>query len=130
MVTHILIFFAAMFSAVMSLTKTKIAWQTSIFHGMKPSPSFWCDEISTVGFLPFTKYKPNCWHISQSLMYICFLSAIFLYEPFFVGQLFLFYVKETRVCIDYNFISLSIVLISTFNLFYKDIFIKKNKPKL
>lgn len=72
----ILIFLAAMFNAVMDKTKDTIQYESSIFYKLGWNPKFWNDEAWKGKYLPLTEYKANAWHISKSLMLICFLILI------------------------------------------------------
>jgi len=101
MISLILIFFAAMFNAVMDKTKDTIQYNSSQFRGL--NPLFWNDEAWSGKFVPFTKYKLNAWHISKSLMLFCLLATPFFYKPIFGGW-------------DYILFGLEWVFI--FNLFY------------
>jgi len=72
--SSILIFFAAIFNAIMDKTKDTIQFKSSIFKNK--SSKFWNDEAWKGKFLPLTKYKANAWHISKSLMLLCLFIAI------------------------------------------------------
>jgi len=52
MISLILIFFAAMFNAVMDKTKDTIQYNSSQFRGL--NPLFWNDEAWSGKFVPFT----------------------------------------------------------------------------
>lgn len=52
-------------------------YETSIFSRL--NPKWWNPNESWkhVKFLPFTRYRPDAWHISNSLMILCFCIAAF-----------------------------------------------------
>ena len=60
-----------MFSAIMDRTAEPVAFNKSIFKNK--DPKWWVRSVSWeyVKFLPLTKYRPDAWHIAQSLMYLC-----------------------------------------------------------
>ena len=107
MFSFILIFFAAMFNAVMDKTKDTIQFDSSIFH--KKNPLFWNDQAWAGEFVPLTEYKANAWHISKSLMLFCLIGLIFH--------------KSVFGWFDYIFLGVEWIII--FKLFYNKIFNKK-----
>jgi hypothetical protein len=78
-------------------------------------PRFWNPEVSwkEANYLRFTNYKIDAWHISNSLIIICFACALSLDRPHigFVWELII-----SGIC--YNF---------SFNIFYNKILLTK-KP--
>jgi hypothetical protein len=81
----ILVIFAALFNAIMDRVETTISFNDSVFN--KLNPLWWCKAQSAdvVKKIPFTAYKPDCWHLSKSAM-ICLLLAIpFFYKPIIGG---------------------------------------------
>lgn len=102
---------AAMFNALMDSVEYETAFEKSIFH--KLNPKWWCKSISWeyVKFLPFTKYRPDAWHLSKSAMVVCIVLAIVTYVP----------ISENKLI---AFIALGILWNLSFNLFYNHIFRK------
>ena len=67
---------AALFKAVADTLQHH--YDTSVFKNK--DVKWWNPTISWkyVKFLPYTKYRPDAWHLSNSLMIICFvLTAVF-----------------------------------------------------
>lgn len=73
MITVILILLAAICKAVADTLQHH--FDTSVFK--KLSPKFWNPVISCnhAPFLPFTKYRLDGWHLANSGMIICFITA-------------------------------------------------------
>lgn len=98
---------AAFFNAVSDTLSHH--FYTSIFS--KKNPKWWDPNISWnyVKFLPFTKYRPDAWHLSKSAMIFCICAAAVspgIFHP----------------VIDYAL--LGIVWILVFNLFYDKILVR------
>lgn len=73
-----LIFFAALFKATMDRVETEIHFNDSVFY--KWNAKFWSkvESANINGFLPFTSYRFDAWHICQTFWLGCF----FLYALF------------------------------------------------
>jgi len=73
MITTILIILAAIFKAIADTLQHH--FDTSVFK--KLNPKWWNPVVSCdyVGFLPLTKYRPDAWHLANSGMIICFITA-------------------------------------------------------
>lgn len=73
---------AGFFMAVMDRTAEPVAFNNSIFS--KKNPKWWVRSVSWeyVKFLPFTKYRPDAWHISKSCMIVSFSLMCALHAPF------------------------------------------------
>jgi hypothetical protein len=56
-------------------------FDTSIFKWK--DPRFWNPAVSWkyVGFIKFSKYRPDAWHLANSGQIICFCLAIVLHKP-------------------------------------------------
>lgn len=80
----------------------------SVFQ--KKDPKFWNPEVSwkEVGYLPFTKFKADAWHLVKSLMIILIALAI-CFKPYWV---------KTGMDIIMYLILLGVVWNGTFSLFY------------
>jgi len=80
--SYILICLAAICNAFMDKIENSIQFNNSIFRNL--NPEFWCKTISahSTKFIPFTKYRPDAWHLSKSLMVILFCTAIVTYHSF------------------------------------------------
>ena len=76
-------------------------------------PRFWNPEVSwkEAKVLRFTKYKWDAWHISNSLMIICFIVAAVIHSP-----LFAWYIEIPIGGVIFNIF---------FNVFYNKILLKK-----
>ena len=74
---------SAMFNALMDSVEYEGIFNRSIFS--KYNPKWWCKSISWeyVKFLPFTKYRPDAWHLAKSSMVVFVSLAIVLYKPHF-----------------------------------------------
>ena len=99
---------AAMFNALMDSVEYETAFEKSIFY--KLNPKWWCKSISWeyVKFLPFTKYRPDAWHLAKSAMVVCIVLAIVFAAP--VSHKLLL------------FVLFGILWNISFNLFYNYIF--------
>lgn len=75
---YILVFFAAIFNAAMDRLENLPAFNKSIFNHL--DPKFWCKEVSWqfTNFIPYTKYRPDAWHICKSAMIVLLIAAIVL----------------------------------------------------
>lgn len=75
--TILFISLAAIFKAVAD--KLKDHYTVSVFKWK--DPRFWNPDISYryIGFIRFTKYRPDAWHLSNSCMIICFCLAAVLH---------------------------------------------------
>ncbi len=73
MITAILILLAAICKAVADTLYHH--YDTSVFASL--NPKFWNPVVSCnyVKFLPLTKYRPDAWHLANSGMIICFITA-------------------------------------------------------
>jgi hypothetical protein len=74
MIAAILIILAAFFKAVADVLM--FHFETSVFKWK--DPRWWNPNISWkyVGFIKFTKYRPDAHHLANSLMIVCFITAI------------------------------------------------------
>lgn len=72
-ITIILILLAGFFKAVADTLQHHFS--TSIFK--HKDPRFWDPKISWqhIGFIRFTKYRPDAWHLANSLMIFCLVGA-------------------------------------------------------
>jgi hypothetical protein len=82
MITALTILFislAAVFKAISDTLKDHFS--VSVFKWK--DPRFWNPEISYkyVGFIRFTRYRPDAWHLSNSGMIICFCLAAVIHQP-------------------------------------------------
>lgn len=75
----VLIGLAAFFKAVADTLDDH--YDTSVFR--KFPWQVWDANRSTQGFLPFTKYKFDPWHVCNSLLIVCFMIIPFFYKPHF-----------------------------------------------
>jgi hypothetical protein len=111
MITALLISLAAIFKAVADTLYHH--YDTSVFARLNPK---WCNPVVScdyVGFLPFTKYRPDAWHLANSGMIICFIAAASINDSIFSFWI----INLTMLGIIYNLI---------FELFYGKIFRKWN----
>jgi hypothetical protein len=111
MITALLIVLAAIFKALADTLQHH--FDTSVFS--KLNQKFWNPVVSCnyVRFLPFTKYRPDAWHLANSGMIICFIAAASISDSIFSFWLI-------------NFVMLGIIFNLIFELFYGKIFIKWN----
>jgi len=110
--TYIFIALAAICNALMDKVETTISFKDSRFKNKKVA--FWCKPISAhnVKFIPFTKYRPDAWHLAKSTMIVLWCLAIVFYHSFIP-------------VID--FVVMGIVYNLVFNIFYNHIFKTKTK---
>lgn len=97
-----LLLLSAIFKAVSDTLQHH--YSTSIFKNL--NPGWWNPAVSwqKVKLIPFTSYRPDAWHLSNSFMIVCFVLFGTLY-----GQLFNWWIDT---------IILGAVWILMFNLFY------------
>jgi len=71
---------AAVFNAVMDSVEHDEAFYRSVFSRL--NRRWWCKSISWryVKLLPFTKYRPDAWHLSKSLMVIFAIASVISYS--------------------------------------------------
>ena len=102
---YILVAMAGIFNAVMDRTENSVAFNRSVFNHL--DAKYWCKDVSWqyVKFLPFTKYRPDAWHVSKSLMFVCLFAALFVS------------IKLNPI----HLIALAPTLVLTFNIFYNRI---------
>jgi len=123
--TYIFIALAAVCNAFMDKIENSIQFNNSIFRNL--NPEFWCKTISahSTKFIPFTKYRPDAWHIAKSWMIVFFISSIPFYSPFIENFLQPF-TNDSVIVGKTVFIILGGVLYNlTFNLFYNNVFKSK-----
>lgn len=79
--SFILFAIAASFNAVMDTLK--FHFESSIFS--KKNPRWWNpnESCNYVKFLPFTKYRPDAWHLSKSMMIVIMCLSVVFYKPAF-----------------------------------------------
>lgn len=101
---------AAIFNSIMDRVGDGTAFSRSIFSHL--NPKWWSKEVSWeyVKFLPFTKYRPDAWHLSKSGMIVFITLAI------------VFYNKQIHWGVD--FLILGTLWNLVFNTFYNHIFKK------
>ena len=120
--TYIFIALAAACNALMDKMETTISFNTSIFKRL--NIAFWCKPISAhnVKFIPFTKYRPDAWHLAKSGMIVFFVSAIPFYNPFIENFLQPF--TEYNIAIGKTIFIIfgGTIYIQVFNLFYNKLF--------
>lgn len=78
--TILLITLAAIFKAVADTLDDH--FDTSIFRSK--DPLVWDANHSTVRKWWITNYKPDPWHICNSLMIVCLFACIVIQQPFFI----------------------------------------------
>lgn len=80
-----LVIIAAFFNAIMDRVETTISFNDSVFN--KLNPLWWCKDQSAnvVKRIPFTNYRPDCWHLNKSAMICAFLAIPFFYKPIIGG---------------------------------------------
>jgi hypothetical protein len=102
---------AAAFKAVADTLKDH--YDQSIFR--LKDQRFWKPDVSWeyVGYIKFTKYHPDAWHISNSLMIIFFDAAIVSISTIAFHWKWYWYATE--------FIVVGAIFIFAFNLFYDKI---------
>lgn len=106
MITTLCILLAAIFKAVADTLQHH--FDTSVFRNL--NPKFWNPVVSCdyVGFLPFTKYRPDAWHLANSGMIICFIPAASINDLLINSWLI-------------NVAALGVIFNLTFNLFYNKV---------
>lgn len=84
------------------------AYSRSVFS--RYNPKWWSKIVSWeyVKFLPFTKYRPDAWHLAKSGMILFLCLAIVVYDP-----------KGIRVV---DFLIFGAAWNIVFNVFYNKIF--------
>lgn len=108
MLSIFLIALAAAFKAVADTLAHHFS--VSVFYRLpKKWWKYFDPDISQhLPFVPYTKYRLDGWHVSNSLMQVCFLLAIFCYQPTGFGRVM-------------DFLMCSIIVVLVFNLFYNRI---------
>lgn len=106
MITAILILLAAICKAVADTLYHH--YDTSVFASL--NPKFWNPVVSCnyVKFLPFTKYRPDAWHIANSAMIVSFITAAVVRDSVFHSWLI-------------NLVMLGVVFNLVFGVFYDKI---------
>ncbi len=104
----IFIVLAAVLNAVMDSVEYETAYSRSIFS--KYNPKWWLKTTSWeyVKFLPFTKYRPDAWHLAKSGMIVFLCLAIVFFS--------------TKGILLIDFLILGAVWNTVFNIFYNRIF--------
>lgn len=88
----------------------------SIFNQKSLNPLFWNPEISWMKkSLTWTNYKLDAWHLCKSLMIICMIFSVILYNPI-INPVF-------------DFMIYGLIWNLYFNLFYNHILNKKTYGK-
>lgn len=77
MISAIFIFFAAFFNAVMDAVENE-NYSESIFR--KLPQQFWYKRESWKYTRKIFGYRPDAWHLSKSLMVICFAMAVIWFD--------------------------------------------------
>lgn len=105
MITLPLILLAAIMKAVADTLM--FHYDTSVFKHL--TPKFWnpVESYKYVKPLPFTKYKPDGWHLANSGLIICFIAAAVFHD----------------IHLKWYFVlpALGVLFNLTFNLFYNKI---------
>jgi hypothetical protein len=114
--TIVFIVLAAAWKAVADTLKDH--YDTSIFRNK--DPRFWKPDISWqyVGYIKFTKYHPDAWHISNSFMIAFFDGAIVSISTLTFHWKWYWYVAE--------FFAIGFFFMIIFNLFYDHLLKKKS----
>ena len=101
---------AAVCNALMDSVEYETAFEKSIFS--KLNPKWWCKSISWeyVKFLPFTKYRPDAWHLAKSSMVVFIVLAVVMTDT-----------QPTKLP---YFVVMGLVWNISFNVFYNHIFRK------
>lgn len=101
---------AGLFKAVAD--KLTHHFDKSIFNSSNLKREWWDPSISWqhVGFLPYTKYRPDAWHLANSGMIVCFCIAVVLHRPV--------------LWFGFELILAGLLFISVFNLFYNKLLMK------
>lgn len=105
MIAILFITLAAIFKSVADTLQHHF-WE-SVFHRF--NQNYWNPALSWkyVGFVPFTKYRPDAWHLSNSLMIVSFCCAVGLNDLYWHPLLQIAF--------------LGAVFIAVFNTFYNKI---------
>lgn len=77
--------------AVMDRTTEEVAFNNSVFRNL--NRKWWLRSVSWeyVKFLPFTKYRPDAWHLAKTLLIIAIsCMAVFSFKVFNSGILNIF----------------------------------------
>lgn len=77
MITAIFIFFAAFFNAIMDVCENENYFE-SVFKNLPKQ--FWYKRESWKYVKKIWGYHPDAWHLSKSLMVICFAGAIIFFD--------------------------------------------------
>jgi hypothetical protein len=77
MITTIFIFLAAFFNAVMDAVENENYFE-SIFKNLPKQ--FWYKRESWKYVKKILGYRPDAWHLSKSLMVICFAGAVISFD--------------------------------------------------
>lgn len=109
------------FLAVMDRTNEEVAFNNSVFR--KLNKKWWLRSVSWqyVKFIPWTRYRPDAWHIAKSAMIasIGLAATSLMYAPVFLLRRQLF-----------NFLSISalsaVIVTASFVVFYD--YVLKRKP--
>lgn len=78
MIFYIFIFLAAFFNSVMDAVENKPNFDESIFR--KLPRQFWLKEESWKYVKKILGYRPDAWHLSKTLMVICFALAVIFFD--------------------------------------------------
>lgn len=78
MISAIMIFLAAFFNAVMDAVENKPNFDESILRNLPRQ--FWLKEESWKYVKKILGYRPDAWHLSKSLMLICFAGAVIFFD--------------------------------------------------
>lgn len=107
MITAIFILLAAICKAVADTLYHH--YDTSVFARL--NPKWWNPVVSCnhVGFIPFTKYRPDAWHLSNSAMIVSFITAAVVRDSVFHSWLI-------------NLVMLGVIFNLMFGVFYNKIF--------
>lgn len=77
MISAILIFIAAFFNAVMDATENENYFE-SIFKRLPQQ--FWYKRESWKYVKKILGYRPDAWHLSKTLMILCFAGAVIFFD--------------------------------------------------
>jgi hypothetical protein len=123
MIAILLFAIAGILNAFADTIETEISFRASIFK--KLNPKFWCKAVSAnhVPFIPFTKYRPDAWHIAKSLWIISLAGAAVssMYFPIFT------FLNSDSWNAFISLVILGIAWNVPFSLFYNRVFSKKVK---
>lgn len=76
----VIAFCAGFFMAVMDSVENEHITQT-VFKKLNPKWWYKRESWKHVKFLPFTKYRPDAWHLAKSLLLLCIGAMVSLYVP-------------------------------------------------